>query len=124
MARSLHGSIYNANFDPTLRDHLQTLPNQIDSVNPQKVMTSLSERINYDTKSHKFMHNKRDSDYEKEFESDRKSFYMNILNKKDYKIQNLRKILVSKGLVDDREKHLSNIRPELKTICHPRRFVQ
>lgn len=34
VSRSLHGSIYNENFDPKQRDHLLTLPNQIDSVNP------------------------------------------------------------------------------------------
>jgi len=42
---------------------------------------------------------------------------MNILNKKDYKIANLRKIFVKKGLVDDRNKHLENIRPELKSLA-------
>ena len=65
-------------------------------------MTSLSERVNYDKKSLKFMYSKRNSEYEKEFDEDRKSFYLNILNKKDYKIANLRKIFVSKGLVNDK----------------------
>ena len=34
VARSLHGSIYNENNDPKQRDHLLTLPGQIESVNP------------------------------------------------------------------------------------------
>lgn len=87
-------------------------------------MTSLSERVNYDKKALKFMYNKRNSEYEKEFDSDRQSFYMNLLNKKDYKVANLRKILVNKGLVDDRNKHLENIRPELKSIVSARRYVK
>ena len=52
------------------------------------------------------MNKKRNSEYEREFDDDRKSFYLNILNKKDYKIANLKDIFVKKGLVEDRNKHL------------------
>ena len=71
LPRSLHGSIYNENFDPKQRDHLLTLPNQIDSVDPQKVMSSFSERVNFDKKSMKFTYNRRHSEFEKEYDEDR-----------------------------------------------------